>query len=116
MGKLRAFGLRLLGLFRGRGSDDDFTAELEAHVTLHTDAGRTRRSYARGRPSANMVADHLCRHCALFGDGWPLWSDGLFRKLAYPRTGYPHGPRCATNGRYTAGFMESSLSAGLTRA
>jgi predicted permease len=38
MGKLRAFGLRLLGLFRGRGSDD-FTAELEAHVTLHTDAG-----------------------------------------------------------------------------
>ncbi len=39
MGKLRAFGLRLRGLFRGRGSDDDFTAELEAHVTLHTDAG-----------------------------------------------------------------------------
>ena len=39
MGKLRAFGLRLLGLFRGRGADDDFTAELEAHVALHTDAG-----------------------------------------------------------------------------
>ena len=39
MGKLRAFGLRLLGLFRGRSADDDFTAELEAHVTLHTDAG-----------------------------------------------------------------------------
>src|SRR5271163_587111 len=39
MGKLRAFNLRLRGHFRGRGADDDFAAELEAHVTLHTDAG-----------------------------------------------------------------------------
>jgi predicted permease len=39
MGKLRAFGLRLLSFFRGRGSDDDFNLELEAHIALHTDAG-----------------------------------------------------------------------------
>jgi predicted permease len=39
MGKLRAFALRLLGLFRVRHADDDFTAELESHIALHTDAG-----------------------------------------------------------------------------
>src|SRR6204780_5666263 len=39
MAKLRAFGLRLLGLFRMRRTDDDFTAELESHVALHTDDG-----------------------------------------------------------------------------
>src|SRR6202161_3775805 len=36
---LRAFGLRLLGLFRVRRPEDDFTAELESHVALHTDDG-----------------------------------------------------------------------------
>jgi len=39
MRKLRAFCFRLLGLFRGRRADDDFAAELESHITLHTDAG-----------------------------------------------------------------------------
>ena len=39
MPTLRAFGLRLLGLFRTRRFDDDFTAELESHVALHTDDG-----------------------------------------------------------------------------
>jgi predicted permease len=39
MGKLRAIGLRLLGLFSGRSADEDFTAELESHIDLHTDAG-----------------------------------------------------------------------------
>ena len=39
MRTLRAFGLRLLGLFRTRRFDDDFTAELESHVALHTDDG-----------------------------------------------------------------------------
>jgi hypothetical protein len=31
MRKVRAFGLRILGLFDGRRSDDDFSAELESH-------------------------------------------------------------------------------------
>ena len=39
MPTLRAFGLRLLGFFRTRRFDDDFTAELESHVALHTDDG-----------------------------------------------------------------------------
>jgi hypothetical protein len=39
MRKLRAFCFRLLGFFRGRRADDDFAAELESHVALHTDAG-----------------------------------------------------------------------------
>jgi predicted permease len=39
MRALRAFGLRLRGLFRTHASDDDFAAELESHVALHTDDG-----------------------------------------------------------------------------
>jgi predicted permease len=39
MRKLRAFCFRLLGFFRGRRADDDFAAELESHIALHTDAG-----------------------------------------------------------------------------
>src|SRR5271156_105775 len=39
MRTLRAFGLRLLGLFRARRPEDDFAAEIESHVTLHTDEG-----------------------------------------------------------------------------
>jgi predicted permease len=39
MRKLRAFCFRLLGLFRGRRAEDDFAAELESHISLHTDAG-----------------------------------------------------------------------------
>jgi putative ABC transport system permease protein len=39
MRKLRAFCFRLLGLFRGGRADEDFAAELESHIALHTDAG-----------------------------------------------------------------------------
>jgi predicted permease len=39
MRMLRAFSFRLRGLFRSRRSEADFTAELESHVALHTDAG-----------------------------------------------------------------------------
>ena len=39
MRPLRAFMLRLRGLFRARHSDADFAAELDAHVQMHTDAG-----------------------------------------------------------------------------
>jgi predicted permease len=37
--KLRASAFRLLGFFRERRAEDDFNAELDAHVALHTDAG-----------------------------------------------------------------------------
>jgi hypothetical protein len=39
MRTLRAFGLRLLGLFRARRPEDDFAAEIESHVALHVDEG-----------------------------------------------------------------------------
>src|ERR1700677_2876776 len=39
MRTLRAFGLRLLGLFLGRRPEDDFTAEIESHVAMHTEDG-----------------------------------------------------------------------------
>ena len=39
MRKLRAFAIRLRGLFRARPSAADFAAELESHVALHTEDG-----------------------------------------------------------------------------
>src|SRR5580692_6179218 len=39
MHTLRAFGLRLLGIFRTRRPEGDFAAEIESHVALHTDDG-----------------------------------------------------------------------------
>jgi predicted permease len=39
MRKLRAFVVRLRGLFLSRHSDEDFAAELESHVVLHTEDG-----------------------------------------------------------------------------
>ncbi len=39
MHTLRALGLRLLALFRAHRPEDDFAAELESHVALHTDDG-----------------------------------------------------------------------------
>ena len=39
MRKLRALGLRILGLFKRSRADDDFAAELESHIALHTDDG-----------------------------------------------------------------------------
>ncbi len=39
MSKLRAFCFRMLGVFRSRRAEDEFAAELESHIALHTDAG-----------------------------------------------------------------------------
>jgi predicted permease len=39
MRQLRALAFRLRGLLRSRRSESDFAAELDSHVTLHTDAG-----------------------------------------------------------------------------
>jgi MacB-like periplasmic core domain len=39
MQKLRAFLLRLFGLVRRQGGHDEFTAELESHISLDTDQG-----------------------------------------------------------------------------
>ena len=37
--KLRAFGLRLIGLVRRTRDEDDFRAEIESHIALHADEG-----------------------------------------------------------------------------
>ena len=39
MRKLRALWMRLGGMLSGRREEDDFAAELEAHVALHTEEG-----------------------------------------------------------------------------
>jgi predicted permease len=51
--KLRAFALRLRGIFPARRAVADFAAELESHVALHTDAGiRTGLSREEARRQA----------------------------------------------------------------
>ena len=53
MPKLRAFALRFFGLFRSRRADDDFAAELDSNVALHTDDGiRSGLSPAEARRQA----------------------------------------------------------------
>ena len=37
--KLRAFWIRLRGMIGARRNDEDFAAELESHVAMHTDEG-----------------------------------------------------------------------------
>src|SRR5579863_10069278 len=39
MRKIRAFVLRLRGLFRARPSDADFAVELDSHIAMHIDDG-----------------------------------------------------------------------------
>lgn len=39
MPRMRAWWMRLLGMFRREGAEDEFNAELAAHVAMHTDAG-----------------------------------------------------------------------------
>jgi predicted permease len=39
MRKLRAYFLRLVGLLRAQGPEDDFAAELESHIAMDTDEG-----------------------------------------------------------------------------
>lgn len=39
MRKLKAIAMRLRGLFRSRPAEDDFVAELESHIAIHTEDG-----------------------------------------------------------------------------
>jgi hypothetical protein len=69
MHKLRAFILRLRGLFRSRRSvDDDFAAELDSHVALHTDdgirAGLTPAEARRQASSASAARSKRARRIA----------------------------------------------------
>jgi predicted permease len=53
MRKLRALVLRFTALFRARNAEQDFSAELESHVAMHTDAGiRTGLTPAEARRQA----------------------------------------------------------------
>src|SRR6202161_4682666 len=39
MNRFRAFALRLRGLFTSQHAEQEFNAELESHLAMHTDAG-----------------------------------------------------------------------------
>ena len=97
MRTLRAFGFRLLGLLRARPREDDFAAEIESHVALHTDdgirAGLTPEE-ARRRPSSVSAASskptRLIANAALSLARFALAGHSLRPAHTAPYTGFHH--------------------------
>jgi predicted permease len=85
MRKLRAFWIRLLGLIGTRRNDDDFAAELESHVALHTDDGiRAGLSPEEARRQALICLGgaEQTRQAYRERRGLP-WLESLFRDFGY---------------------------------
>ena len=84
MRRLRALWMRLLGLVRRRGNED-FVAELESHVTLHTEDGiRAGLSPAEARRQAlvRLGGVEQTRQAYRERRGLP-WIESLIRDFAY---------------------------------
>ncbi|HMD76491.1 MAG TPA: permease prefix domain 1-containing protein, partial [Terracidiphilus sp.] len=85
MHKLRALWIRLLGLIGARRDYDDFAAELESHVALHTDDGiRAGLSPEEARRQAFICLGgaEQTRQAYRERRGLP-WLETLLRDLAY---------------------------------
>src|SRR5580692_1438020 len=85
MHTLRAFGLRLLGIFRTRRPEGDFAAEIESHVALHTDDGiRAGLSPEEARRQAliRLGGAEQTRQAYRERRGLP-WLETLVRDFAY---------------------------------
>jgi hypothetical protein len=85
MKKLRAFTIRLSGLFRSRRAEHDFTAELESHVALHTDDGirsGLTRAEARRQALIRLGGAEQTRQIHRERRGIP-WLESAYRDLAY---------------------------------
>ena len=84
MPKLRAFWIRLRGFFGIRRDDDDFDAELESHIELHTDdgirAGLTPEE-ARRQALIRLGGAEQTRQAVRERRGLP-WLESLLRDLA----------------------------------
>ena len=85
MRKLRAFAMRLRGLFRSGSSDADFAAELDNHVVMHTEdgirAGLT-PAEARRRALIRLGGAEQTRQWHRERRTLP-WLESLLRDLAY---------------------------------
>ena len=85
MGKMRAQWVRLMDFLRPRHGEDEFTAELEAHLALHIDAGlRAGLSEAEARRQAliRLGGVEQTRQAYRERRGLP-WLESLLRDLRY---------------------------------
>jgi len=85
MRKLRAIWMRFVGLFRPGRDDDEFSAELEAHLALHVEAGmRAGLSEAEARRQAliRLGGVEQTRQAYRERRGLP-WLESLLRDLRY---------------------------------
>jgi predicted permease len=85
MPKLRSIAVRILGLFRDRNADADFSAELEANVALHTeDLIRSGLAPAEARRRALIHLGGAEQTRQAHRDRRTLpWLESLLRDLAY---------------------------------
>jgi putative ABC transport system permease protein len=85
MRKLRAFCFRLPGLFRSRRAEEDFAAELESHIALHTDAGicsGLSAEEARRQALIQLGGVEQTQQTQREGRGLP-WLDSLLQDAQY---------------------------------
>ncbi len=85
MRKLRAMWMRLVGLMRPGQDDEEFSAELEAHLALHIEAGmRAGLSEAEARRQAliRLGGVEQTRQAYRERSGMP-WLESLLRDLRY---------------------------------
>src|ERR1019366_1824007 len=94
MHRLRALWMRLRGLAFGRRQDDEFTAELESHVTMHTEDGiRAGLSPEEARRQAllRLGGAELTRQAYRERRTLP-WLENLLRDVRYALRGFRLNP------------------------
>ncbi len=85
MRKVRAMWMRLLGLVRRNRADEDFSAELEAHLALHIDAGvRAGLSESEARRQALILLGGAEQTRQAHRDGrGVLWLENFAQDVRY---------------------------------
>ena len=94
MRKLRAFLMRLAGLFRSRRDDADFAAELESHVALHIEDGmRAGLSPEEARRQALIRLGGVEQTRQTYRERASLpWLENVIRDVRYAVRGFRRSP------------------------
>jgi len=85
MRRLRAWWLRVLGLLRREGAEDEFAAELDAHLALHVEDGMREglsESEARRQANIRLGGVEQARQALRAGRSL-LWLENLAQDLRY---------------------------------
>jgi predicted permease len=92
--KLRALWIRLHGMVGSRGNDEDFAAELEGHVAMHTDDGiRAGLSPEEARRQALIALGGAEQTRQAYREGRTLpWLESVLRDVRYALRGFRRNP------------------------